>query len=401
MKRAALLVASLFLAACGGGSGTGVGGTQSPPPSSQPSPTAVQINLGDDPADRLVAVEVTVNSMSLIGASGGSVAVASTARPMEMMRLMGTVAPLAMASVPQGTYTGATMTFGTSTVTYVDPTTGQTVQRTMPGPMTTSVMFSTPLVVGTSPMVINLDMNMASSVGIDTAGNASMAPAMTARYNPVVTGSSDPEDGGMHGVTGTVSNVTGNSMMFTLMQGMPGISLMVNAATQFGGMDGMGMMGSGNLLSVDATLQPDGSWMATRVQQRMAAGGAMAAGVVTSLTGTPPTQLVLVTNDGAGNGMMATNLAGTTTVNITDSTTFSVETRDVDLANLPFTPKFDRASVTCGQRVETISTGQMMQGGGMQGMMGGGTLRARLRGRRLRVPAAIRRDRSGRRGAHR
>ena len=89
---------------------------------------------------------------------------------MEMMRLMGTVAPLALAGVPQGSYTGATLTFGASTVTYVDSVTGLPVQRTVAGPMTTTVMFSSPLVVGTTPMVVNLDMNMAASVGIDAGG---------------------------------------------------------------------------------------------------------------------------------------------------------------------------------------------------------------------------------------
>ena len=51
------------------------------------------------------------------------------------MHLMGTVTPLALSSVPQGTYTGATMTFGNATVTHVDAATGQFVQRSAPGPM--------------------------------------------------------------------------------------------------------------------------------------------------------------------------------------------------------------------------------------------------------------------------
>jgi hypothetical protein len=48
----------------------------------------------------------------------------------------------------------------------------------------------------------------------------------------------------------------------------------------------------------------------------------------------------------------------------------------VDLTGLPFTPRFDRATMTRGQRIETLSANQMTQGGGMQGMMGGGTLAA-------------------------
>ena len=370
----ALLAAALLLSACGGGGGGGstVTSTSGAPPSN----TTIQINLGDDPADRLVAASVTINSMSLISASGGSVAVMSAPRPMEMMRLMGAVAPLAMAGVPQGSYTGATMTFGASMVTYVDSTTGLPVQRTVPGPMTTTVMFGSPLVVGSTPMVVNLDMNMASSFGIDAAGNVSMTPSLSEFHNPAVAGSADPEDGGMRGLTGMVGSVGGTTFTLTMTQGMSGVSLATGTGTQYAGMSGMGMMGGGILVSVDTTMLPDGSWMANRVQLRMATGGSMAAGVVTSRTGTPPTQLVLVMHDGTGSGMLAANLAGTTTVNVSDTTVFSIDSRDVDLNSLPFTPRFDRATVTSGQRIETSSSGQMMQGGGMQGMNGGGTLAA-------------------------
>ena len=84
-QRIALLAVALLLSACGGGGGGGSTATSTP--GALPSTTTVQINLGDDPADRLVAASVTVNSMSLISAGGGSVTVMSTPRPMEMMRL--------------------------------------------------------------------------------------------------------------------------------------------------------------------------------------------------------------------------------------------------------------------------------------------------------------------------
>ena len=377
MKQLALFAVTLLLAACGGGGGGASGaGSTATPPSPPPATTTVQINLGDDPADRLVATSVTVNSVALIRSDGGSVAVMSTPRPMEMMRLMGTVAPLALAGVPQGSYTGATLTFGSSTMTYIDSVTGLPVQRSVSGPMTTTVMFGSPLVVGATPMVVNLDMNMAASVGIDAAGNVGFTPSMTARHNAAVAGSRDPEDGGMHGLNGMVSTAGGNSFNVTMMQGMPGVSLTTHSGTHYEGIAGTHMMGSSQLLSIDASMQPDGSWIASRVHARAGAGGAMAAGVVTSLTGAPPTQIVLVMHDGSGNGMMASNLAGTTTVNVGDATVFSIDARDVDLTNLPFTPRFDRASLSRGQRIESFSAGQMTQGGGMHGMMGGGTLSA-------------------------
>ena len=42
-----------------------------------------------------------VDSVALLGAHGSSVTVMSTPRPMEMMRLNGTVAPLALPGMPR------------------------------------------------------------------------------------------------------------------------------------------------------------------------------------------------------------------------------------------------------------------------------------------------------------
>lgn len=360
-------LAAATLAACGGG------GPVTTPPAAG---ATVQVNLGDSPADRLIAVGVTVDAISLVDANGSVVPILAAPRPVEMMHLMGTVRPMAVTQVPQGAYTAAMMTFGAATVTYVDATTGQPVQRSVPGPMTVNVPLAPALTVGTTPMVVNLDMNMAASIAIDAGGSVSMNPVMTARTNPPVYGSHDPEDGGMHGLSGTVNGSAGGTFTLTMLQGMPGLSLATGSGTQFTGMTGMGMMSDGMLLTIDASRQADGTWMAERVHSRMGAGGAMVAGAVTSLTGSPPTQLVLVMHDGAGNGMRPANLAGTATINIDGATSFDVDTDGVDLNNLPFTPRFDRATLTRGQRVEALSSSPMMQGGGMGGMMGGATLTA-------------------------
>jgi hypothetical protein len=307
----------------------------------------VQINLGDDPADRLLAVSVTVNSVALHMADGRSVTVMSTPRPMELIRLMGTVAPLAVANVPRGTYTGASMTFGAATVMRMDPVNGQPMQGQVAGPMTTHVNFSAPLLVGVVPMVVNFDMNMSASVGIDTAGNVSMTPSLSAHHNRVVSNSEHHEEGGMHGLTGVVGASGSTSFTLSMMQGVTEIPMTTHADTHYDGMNGIGMMTAGQLVSVQAMLQADGSWTASYVQARMASGGAMSTGVVMTITGSPPAQLVLAMHDGAGGGMTPMNLAGTTAVNIGGTTTFGIEASSIDLASLPFTPSFDRTSLPC------------------------------------------------------
>jgi hypothetical protein len=316
--------------------------------------------------------------MALTNSNGGSVTVVSSSTPVEMMHLMGTVEPISLMNVPQGTYSGASISIASAVVMYMDPSTMQLVQKSVSGPMPATINFSPSLTVGSSPMVLNLDMNMASSVSIDNSGNVTMTPTMTASMNPGGTGTSQgPENGGMEHMTGTVMSSSGNSFAMSMMQISQNISVTTGSNTQFVGMGGMGGMSNGMLVMVDATLQSDGTFMAQKVESVMSmSGGSMAGGLVTGTTGTPVTQLTLVMHEGEGTGMTDSNLAGTTTVNVSPTAVFKIDTDNVDMGSLPFTPVFDGSTVLKGQRVEAVSSTGMMQGGGMGGMMGGGTISA-------------------------
>jgi len=138
----------------------------------------------------------------------------------------------------------------------------------------------------------------------------------------------------------------------------------------------MGMMSNNQLLAVDAVMQPDGTMMATEIEDMMTSGGAMAMGLVTSLTGNPVSQLNLVAHDVSGGGMMSSNLAGVMTVSIGTGTSFSIDSDNVDMSNLPFAPTFDSTMISKGQFVDADSNSGMMSGGMGGGMMGGGTLTA-------------------------
>lgn len=371
----ASIVAAL-LAACGGG-----GGSSPTPLSPQPlavSNTTLQVNLGDAPADRVLAVGMSVDSLSLTRSAGGSVTMLGTPRAVEVMQLMGTVTPLALASVPQGTYTGATMTFGGANVTHVDAASGQVVQRTVSGPMTAHVTFDPPLAVGASPMVLNLDMHMAASVAIDGNGNVTMTPTLTAKANPMLAGSRYDEDGGMHGIIGTVAGGQGRAFTLSIAQGLGSTSMATHSGTHFSGMGDSHTMAGSMVVSVDAMPMADGTWRVDDVQSKMGAGGSMAGGIVTAITGSPATQLTLVMHDGAGSGMASADLAGLTAVNIGDATQFAIDADDVDMTGLPFTPRFDRGRLSKGQAIRAWSSGQIGHHGmgGMGGMGSGGTVDA-------------------------
>jgi hypothetical protein len=136
------------------------------------------------------------------------------------------------------------------------------------------------------------------------------------------------------------------------------------------GMSGMGSMSKGMIVHVDATTQADGSALATNVEA-MDTGGMMAGGLVGNITGTPPTQFTMAANNGIGGGMMMSNIAGTMDASLSGSPTYSMDSDNVDLTNLPFTPMFNASTIAKGQKMDVVSGSSMISGGMGGGMMGG------------------------------
>ena len=359
------------LSGCGGGSNAGTTGTNpSPTPAAK---TAVQVNMGDSPSDWMLAFSMNITSMSLTG-SNGSATVVSTSMPMEMMHLMGTMQPLAMINAPQGTYTGASITIGSATVMYMDPTTKAPVQATIPGPMTGTISFSSPITVGSTPIAMGFDLDLASSVTMGTNGNLSMSPVFHVTSGSQGSGNPmDFADGGIQQMMGAVSSVSGSSFTMSSMQAAQSFTFMTNSSTVFDDTS-MSAMGSGMLVIVDATLQSDGSLMATRVQSMMNSGGVMGGGIITAVTGSPATALTLVMQNGAGTGMMSSDFAAGATVDLGGSTAYQIDEDNADMTGLPFTPTFDASHIYVGQSVMPISSSGMMSGGMGGGMMGGSPL---------------------------
>lgn len=340
-----------------------------------PTPSVpMQVSLGDAPADWIMTFGTTVSSISLMTAGGTSVNVVPTAASMEMMQLMATMQPVSSFRVPQGSYTQATVTLSAVSMGYMDPVSHAYVQKTMAGPFTATVPFSPAMTVGSSPVALNFDMNMASSVSLDGAGNIAFAPVMTAWMVAAPGTGANPWQGTMQHQVGSVSSFTGTQFTMGSMMGIQTSTFSTNASTVFpsSGLTGMGMMANGMMVAVDASLQADGSYLAQRVEYMgTGSAGMMGGGLVMTVTGNPPTQLTMVANGGMGGGMMASSIAGTMTISLPASVPYGFDADGMDLTNLPFTPAFGPSSLAKGQRVEVVSGSGMMTGGGM---MGGGSL---------------------------
>ncbi len=358
-----------FLDGCGGSAGATSQTTTTPA-----AKTTVQVNMGDSPADWMLAFSMDISSMTLTG-QDGSTTVVSASTPMEMLHLMGVMQPLAMVNVPQGTYTGANITLGSATTMYMDPNTKSLVQATIPGPISGTVTFSSPVTVGSTPMAMGFDLDLASSVTLGSNGALSMKPVFHVTAGAQGSGTpSDFMDGGIQQMMGSVSSVSGSSFVMSSMQAAQSFTFATNQSTAFSGVS-MGSMGTGMLVMVDATLQADGSLLATRVQSMMNSGGMMGGGILTAVTGSPTaTSLTMVMQNGAGAGMMSTYFASGASVALNSSTTYEIDSDGMDMSGLPFTPVFDGSHIYAGQSVMPISSSGMMSGGMGGGMMGGGAM---------------------------
>lgn len=341
-----------FATACGDG---GNSSTITPPPAQG---TTVQVNLGDAPADWLLSFSTTITSLTL-NSSNGAINVVTAATPVEFMQRMGTMEPLTLALANQGDYTSATITFGNSTLTYIDPTTKTLQQKTIAGPITANVPFTSAVTLGTTPLAFNFDLDLNNSLSNDTSGNFAFSPTFHFSFgaqNGSGTGSGNGNGsamfGGMQHMFGVVSSVGSGYMIMTSLQAMNNFTIQTNAQTQFHGLaSNLSELTAGMGVWVNATLQSDGTLLATKINSMMRSGGIMGGGIVTAISGSPATQITIVMQNGAGASVNTSYLSKTLVVNLTNDTTYSIDDDRVDLSGVGFTPAFDASNIHLGQSV--------------------------------------------------
>jgi energy-converting hydrogenase Eha subunit B len=352
-----------FLSACGGGD------SSTTPPSSQA--TVVQVNLGDAPADWVLAFSTTINSLTVHG-SDGSTAIVSSPVPVELTRNMGTLEPIALGLANQGTYTSATVTFGDAHVTYIDPSTHTVQQKTITGPFSADVPFGSGVTLGTTPLAFNFDLDLNYSLSLNNSNQFAFSPTFHFSFGQQGGGNGSggmsngmgPFFGGMQHMFGVVSSTGNGYIVMTSLQAMNTFTIQVNSQTQYRGLaTSLSQLTAGMGIWVSAALQSDGTLLASRINAMMRSGGIMGGGIVVAVDGPPATQLTIVMQNGAGASVNTAYLSKTLTVNLTADTTYSIDDDRVDLSNLPFTPLFDQNHIYLGQSVLPVDdSGNIVSG---------------------------------------
>jgi hypothetical protein len=349
-----LLAAVAFISGCGGGNSAIAGGpTPTPPPGS----VSTQVRFGDAPADSVIAFEVSVSALSLTPAGGGSpvtVSVPANNR-IELTHASGKFEPFVAGNLPQGNFAAVNLTLVNSELTFLSST-GTPVHINGPASASISVPLSPNLTVGSSPLVLNIDVNVANAVTTAAGGvvnGISFGPTsfnITAKA-PGAANNQQDDDGEIEDVQGTVTAVNGSSFTMKLQNGSS-LTFGTDATTEF--KDGVtGIAGLLNqVVTVEGFTKSDGSLFAKEVEGLENQNGAEVEGLITAISGTT---LTVTAQDGIGNGFDDNKVGATFSVNIAglNASKFRVKTGNGFGGSLPnATFPFDATTIHAGQRIE-------------------------------------------------
>lgn len=295
------IVLALFAAACGDNHTTPL----------QPS-SAVQVKVGDAAADRVIAFEMTLKALVLTASNGQTVSVLPAPRRVEFTRLAGTLEPVALLDIPQGTYTEASLTGSDVHLTYLDAS-GDVREYTGTTDIATHIMLNPQLGV-TASSVINVDLNLAASILTIDPTNVrppQFDPVYAFSVSPVSANQQEPEQGALEHTVGVVTAADSGS--FTMELGQNGLLLtfLVDASTTF--QDATLTTLPNMIVEVDGITAADGTLYAERVAALTSSSGAVVEGMLTHGTMAPAGMAArtayrpegdVVVQDGVGNGMV-------------------------------------------------------------------------------------------------
>jgi len=327
----------------------------------QMSAASVQFKVGDDPSDQALAFEITIKSVVLNSSTGSTPNVLSGSVDIELTHLAGTFEPLALANVSPGTYNSASITLGAAELKFLDPNTQTVKEQQFPAPSSAvTVTFTQPIVVGSTPTIVNIDFNL--GVALTFNGTDFSFDPSRITVTQVSIGAENgqgPDNGQLEDVSGMVTGISGTlpGGSFTISTDEANSSLTFNTDNNTVFEPSVAAVTVNTLVEVDATTQADGSLLAKKVKAEVEeeAGGEVkdeleAEGVVTTRTPMPPspvTSFTIIVQDRASQGTVTPAAGNTLTVNVVDGTKFRVK-----LDSLPASFTFDATSLNVAQRIE-------------------------------------------------
>ncbi len=317
---------------------------------------SVPVLITDAPSDQLVSFSLTINSITLTDSAKKTASVLSAPTTIEICHLNGIQAPLVTASIPEDTYTSATITFSSPAITFINSSGQAVVATTTLATTSFTFTFPTPFTVANSNTSLLFDLLAAQSVAI-SGTTATVTPVFNVMPVPPATAVPPPSQNG----TGmqqmaTVVSVSGTSLTLEPGSG-PNFTVTTNSATVLQGFTALSSLTAGELVQVDFIVQTGGVYLATRIQLVPVPPNAVQANLLTGpVTALTSTGFKMALMQGLGPAVGPTATGAIVTVTTSSSTTYAITPQFVSLTGLPFTPTFTAANLSPGQAVGVVAS---------------------------------------------
>jgi hypothetical protein len=326
--------------------------------------------------DQLVNFGINLASLALGNSAGNSVVLYDNPNalgiayvlPGEWIHLNGVSEPLVTVSVPQGTYTSATLTAGACSFTFLavnaSGSWGSNTNEDSPCGLkgaVPAVNLPSPITISGSDMVLSLNFQVPESYTLNT----STSPA-TFTISPVFTltpvAISSPPTNQRNGKIGPIFslinsiNSTGNSFVAQTANGVS-ISVICDDNTTYQGIEGFSSLTSGMIVDMDLAIQPNLSLLATRVEAPDPAASMALVGPLLSGPDTYPQDWFTTWQIG---GLGCNNAGPMYCLNqflYNPSTTYGVSGEYNNLQDLPFAASLSLSSLFLGQNLYVFSPG--------------------------------------------
>ncbi len=363
----ALSLAGLFAAGCGGSSGSGGTGT------TFSGNTTVVVLASSTANDQLSSFTVMIQSLTLTSKSGATINVLATPVSEEFIHLNGHVEPIATLSIPQGDYVSASATFEFSDSVCNGQAPGMDMTDWLTGGPSGTINLPQPITVTGEAMglVLNLQVNEYPEA-CPTPTEYVTAPPVTATFNlaplTIAAQPTNSANGLAVGLEGTIASMgSGGSgiNVDALVDGQtpPVWQVSFNSSTLFQGVSGASQLTAGLPVNMDLAIQPDGSFLATRVEviSTDITTLTLASGALMNVVNSPPVGFFIDESQtgylpwgGVGSGFGSVNFG---------NAQFQISGQFENLASLPFTASFNVANMVAGQNFTITSQATTVEGG--------------------------------------
>jgi Domain of unknown function (DUF5666) len=364
---AGVAVAVAFISGCGS-TETGI------PTSPFSGSTTVTLLASSTANDRLARFNATLNSLTLTSQSGATVSLLPTPLYLEFMHVNGTPELLATVSIPQGVYVSATASLGPTTFTCqtVGPNgspatsvfgTGATVPSS-----DVTVSLPTPITITGTSMDLSLDMLVSKSASFPASCYVTdvepftLTPTLAVTPMEIAAQPTNSSNGKLYGLEGVVASSDSTGISVTSADGSnyggtdpsdsfdpangPTWNIIFSANTVFQGIAGASRLTAGMPVDIDATLQADGSLLASRVAvyDTQTANTSLWIGPIVAVKNNEPVVLYTMAREQTGPVLTG----GSAPVDF-DNSVFGISGQLTNLASLPFPAIFTSANMVPGQ----------------------------------------------------